>query len=236
MFADSQKLVCRSSLKNRHMNTSLFLHITDIFSILSPHTLVDKESACNTGDSSSIPGLGRSLGEFHGLFGQGRKELDMTEWLSLSLSILSLAKNLLMVSLCWIENLNFVLIELCFCLLLFIVSIWRRASVSCHILCISFCQFLLHSIQSSPLCVESGRNPGLLHAVSQFPIPSTYKRTLSWICAVSLSTLSRLLFLRAVHAPVPCCFQHPVFRQGSPLGAEPGEVLNQEMRCLRLLV
>ena len=66
MFADSQKLVCRSSLKNWHMNTSLFLHITDIFSILSPHTLVDKESDCNTGDSSSIPGLGRSPGEGKG--------------------------------------------------------------------------------------------------------------------------------------------------------------------------
>ena len=63
-----------------------------------------KESACNAGDLISIPGLGRSPGEGNGyplqysclenLPGQrnlegynlwGRKEVDMTEWLSLSL-------------------------------------------------------------------------------------------------------------------------------------------------------
>ena len=55
-----------------------------------------KESACNTGDLSSIPGWGRSLreeptpvflpGEFHGLYSPwGLKELDTTEQLSLSL-------------------------------------------------------------------------------------------------------------------------------------------------------
>ena len=62
-----------------------------------------KESACNTGDPGLIPGLGRSPGvrewqptpvflpgESHGQRGAystwGRKELDMTEGLTLSLS------------------------------------------------------------------------------------------------------------------------------------------------------
>ena len=62
--------------------------------------LSDKESACNTGDPSSIPGLGRSLREEKGyplqdcglensmdcIVHGGLKELDMTEWLPLSLS------------------------------------------------------------------------------------------------------------------------------------------------------
>ena len=57
-----------------------------------------KESACNAGDLSSIPGLGRSAGErehlltlvfwpgeFRGLYSPwGHKELDMTKPLSLS--------------------------------------------------------------------------------------------------------------------------------------------------------
>ena len=54
-----------------------------------------KESACNEGDLGLIPGLGRSpeerkgyplwLGEFHGLYSPwGRKQLDTTEWLSLT--------------------------------------------------------------------------------------------------------------------------------------------------------
>ena len=57
-----------------------------------------KESACNVGDLSSMPGLGRSLGEGKGYPLQysglencmecvgpwGRKESDRTEWLSLS--------------------------------------------------------------------------------------------------------------------------------------------------------
>ena len=44
-----------------------------------------KESACNAGDQGSIPGSGRSPGEFHGqksLVGcspRGHKESDMTE-------------------------------------------------------------------------------------------------------------------------------------------------------------
>ena len=59
-----------------------------------------KESACNAGDQSSIPWLGRSPGEgkvptpvfwpgeFHGLYSPwGCKELDKTEQLSLSLSL-----------------------------------------------------------------------------------------------------------------------------------------------------
>ena len=57
-----------------------------------------KESTCNVGDMSLIPGLGRSHGEgkgyplqysseFHGLYSLcGHKELDTTEQLSLSLS------------------------------------------------------------------------------------------------------------------------------------------------------
>ena len=54
-----------------------------------------KESACNAGDQGSIPGWGRSPGEgkgyplqYSGLENSspwGLKELDMTEWLSLSL-------------------------------------------------------------------------------------------------------------------------------------------------------
>ena len=60
-----------------------------------------KESACNAGDLGSIPGLGRSPGEGEGYPLQysgletsmdystwGLKESDMTEQLSLSLSII----------------------------------------------------------------------------------------------------------------------------------------------------
>ena len=61
-----------------------------------------KESACNAGDLSLIPGLGRSLGEgkvptpvfwpgeFHGPYSPwGRKESDTTEPLSLTRSIMA---------------------------------------------------------------------------------------------------------------------------------------------------
>ena len=60
-----------------------------------PGGLAGKESACNAGDPSSIPGLGRSgerkgntpvlwPGEFHGLYSPwGCKEADTTERLSL---------------------------------------------------------------------------------------------------------------------------------------------------------
>ena len=63
-----------------------------------PDSSARNEFACNAGDLGSIPGLGRSLGEGkgyplqyssldnsvdHGLW--GRKELDMTERLSLLL-------------------------------------------------------------------------------------------------------------------------------------------------------
>ena len=47
-----------------------------------------KESACNVGDLGLIPGLGRSPGEFHGLYSPwGLKESDMTERAALSLSL-----------------------------------------------------------------------------------------------------------------------------------------------------
>ena len=51
----------------------------------------DKESACNVGDLGSIPGREDPTPvfwprEFHGLYSPwGRKELDMTQQLSLSL-------------------------------------------------------------------------------------------------------------------------------------------------------
>ena len=54
-----------------------------------PDSSVGKESACNAGDPSSIPGLGRSTlvfqpREFHGLYPRDCKESDMTERLSLT--------------------------------------------------------------------------------------------------------------------------------------------------------
>ena len=71
------------------------------FSLGFPGHSAGKESACNAGDPSSIPGLGRSPGrerlptpvfcpgEFHGLYSPwGHKKLEMTEqlWFSLSFS------------------------------------------------------------------------------------------------------------------------------------------------------
>ena len=62
-----------------------------------PDNSVGKESACNTGDPSSVPGSGRFTGEgigyplqYSGLENSvnspwGHKESDTTEWLSLSL-------------------------------------------------------------------------------------------------------------------------------------------------------
>ena len=58
-----------------------------------PDSSVGKESACNAGDPSSIPGSGKSTGEWIGYPLQysglenscGRKESDTTEQLSLSL-------------------------------------------------------------------------------------------------------------------------------------------------------
>ena len=75
-------------------------HRGDIFGVCSllgfPCGSAGKESACDVGDLSSIPGLGRSPGEgkgyplqYSGLENSmdyspcGRKELDMTEQLSL---------------------------------------------------------------------------------------------------------------------------------------------------------
>ena len=72
-----------------------------------PHSLVGKESACNAGDPSLIPGLGSSLGEgkgyplqYSGLENSvdyspwGRKELDTTEQLSFSLSLFKMPQKL----------------------------------------------------------------------------------------------------------------------------------------------
>ena len=49
-----------------------------------PGGTAGKESICNAGDLGSISGLGRSPGEFHGLYSPwSHKESDMTEQLSL---------------------------------------------------------------------------------------------------------------------------------------------------------
>ena len=57
-----------------------FLHSPLIFLTPFPCGSAGKESACNAGDLGSIPGLGRSPGEFHGLYSPwDRKESDMTE-------------------------------------------------------------------------------------------------------------------------------------------------------------
>ena len=71
---------------------------TIIIFVIFPHSSVSEESACSAGDLGSIPGLGRSPGEencnplhYSCLENSmdrlwGRKELDMTEGLTLSLS------------------------------------------------------------------------------------------------------------------------------------------------------
>ena len=75
----------------------LFIHIYIYTYMGFLDSLVGKESACNAGDSSSIPGLERSTvegkklptrvfrpGELHGLYSPwGHKESERTEWLSL---------------------------------------------------------------------------------------------------------------------------------------------------------
>ena len=59
------------------------------YTLVFPVSSVGKESICNVGDPSSNPGLGRSAGEFQGLYSPwGRKEVDTTEQLSLSLECL----------------------------------------------------------------------------------------------------------------------------------------------------
>ena len=73
-----------------------YIYFFDSYSFYKgfPDSSVGKESAYNSGDPGSIPGLGRSLGEgigyplqFSGLENsRGRKESDTTEQLSLSLS------------------------------------------------------------------------------------------------------------------------------------------------------
>ena len=95
---DSQKeLELRSS---SWWSTTLNVHWRYLPLFLVPCIATGKESTCNVGDLGSIPGLGRYPGEengyplqysglkFHGLYSPwGRKELDTTEQLSLSLSL-----------------------------------------------------------------------------------------------------------------------------------------------------
>ena len=54
----------------RSMQTTLFLQINFYWNVVAlqgfPGSSADKESACNTGDLASIPGLGRSPGEGKG--------------------------------------------------------------------------------------------------------------------------------------------------------------------------
>ena len=89
-----------------HRVTKSWTRLSDFTFFLSLHSLKElpwrlsgKESACHVGDLGSIPGLGRSPGEgkgyplqYSGLENSmdyspwGRKELDMREQLSLSLS------------------------------------------------------------------------------------------------------------------------------------------------------
>ena len=95
----------RSKLLQMHLNFPfelLTVHIWILFPAFEgfPGSSVGKESACNAGDPSSIPGLGRSIGEgigyplqYSGLENSmdcivhGVAESDMTEWLSLSLPL-----------------------------------------------------------------------------------------------------------------------------------------------------
>ena len=84
----------------------LFWFVLDLLTCIPislgfPDSSVGKESACNAGDLGSIPGLGRFPwrrkrlptpvfwpGELHGLYSPwGRKESDVTEWLSLSFTL-----------------------------------------------------------------------------------------------------------------------------------------------------
>ena len=91
--------------------TSASIHLTDCL-LGFPGGSADKESACNTGDLGSIPGSGRSSGEGNGYLLRysclensmdieawwatvhGVSELDMTERLTLSLSLSLIGMNL----------------------------------------------------------------------------------------------------------------------------------------------
>ena len=102
-FTSIRRLFSSSSLSAIRMVSSAYLRLSiflpAVLSSAYVHSSVGKESACNAGNPSSIPGLGRSAGEgkgyplqysglenstdciVHGV----RKELDTTEQLSLSL-------------------------------------------------------------------------------------------------------------------------------------------------------
>ena len=78
----------KNPLSNKDLDQSFGVQIFKGF----PGSLAGKESACNAGELGSIPWRRERLatpvfwpGEFHGLYSPwGHKELDTTEWLSLS--------------------------------------------------------------------------------------------------------------------------------------------------------
>ena len=51
-----------------------------------PGDLINKESACNAGDPSSISGLGRSPGEMNGSSVYGILQVRILEWVAISFS------------------------------------------------------------------------------------------------------------------------------------------------------
>ena len=97
--------MCTECLKPSRLVSIILIFVIVLFYLLKsfPSGSDIKESACNAGDLGSIPGMGRSLGEGNGNPLQcsclenpmdrgawraavhGVTELDMTEWLSLSL-------------------------------------------------------------------------------------------------------------------------------------------------------
>ena len=92
-----KSLIVSSSICHKVMGVDAMIFVFCMLNFGLPCSSAGKESACNTGDLGSIPGLGRSPGkgkglptpvfwpgEFHGLYSPwGRKELDTTEQLSL---------------------------------------------------------------------------------------------------------------------------------------------------------
>ena len=89
------------------------------------------------------------------------------------------------------RTLNFVLIELCFCLLLFRL-VFEDALPPCVILSASPVSSCCVPSRVHSVCA-SRQQSDLSRAVSQLPTPSTHKLTRpSWLCAVSFSTLGPL--------------------------------------------